>query len=378
MRSFVILLFIVLFIPHNSQAQQQKLIKILVTSPHIGSNSHRPIADVLAGCMIRELNRKGSLEIIDREKSEEFLRKTKRPEWVNTRDLAIEVGKALGADIVIYSSLGKNYDTFVYSIAFIEVEKKVIQRIVKNSFPESASPELIGRRVKDDMVKFMQYIPLPSELEDPGSIVRVETINPDELPATSEVELPRMDNHGVIEQLLAYYRIFPGELEYRKLELDSMATQLPMDLNKNDEELVKIFTRLEMWGKFALRYNMQSYLIKDCSTRTINLFLANKIPVFISLDGQNISLIDGYTGLRTDGACFFKNNFNDAFESLSLSYRNLMTVMIILPKPGKKGGIPKEYLSTAISQYHNEWDKSPSLVEISHGFLDIITSGLEN
>ena len=209
MRRFIFLLFILLFLPFSSQAQQ-KLVKILVTSPHIGSSNHLPVADVLAGCMIRELNRKGSLEIIDREKSEEYLRKTKRPEWVNTRDLAIEVGKAMGADIVFYSSLGRNYDTFVYSIALIEVEKDVIQRIVQNSFPESASPELIGRKVKDDMLKFMQYIPLPSELADPGSIVRVDTVNPDELPTAAEIDLPRMDMHGAIEQLFSYYRIFPA------------------------------------------------------------------------------------------------------------------------------------------------------------------------
>jgi hypothetical protein len=332
----------------------------------------------MAGCMIRELNRKGSLEIIDREKSEEYLRKTKRPEWVNTRDLAVEVGKALGADIVIYSSLGKNYDTFAYSIAFIEVERDVIQRIIRDSFLESASPSEIGMKIKEDMAKFMQYIPLPSELADPGSIFREETVNPDDLPKTAEIELPRMDSHGVVEQLFSYYRIFPCELEYRKLELDSMATQLPMDLDKNDEELVKTFTRLEMFGKFAIRYNLQVYLIKDCSTRALNVLLANKIPIFLSLNGQNISILNGYTGLRSDGDCFFKNNFNEAFEALSITHRELMAVMIILPKPGKKGGINQEYLSTAISRYHNDWDKAPTLVEISQGFLDIITSGLEN
>ncbi|MFA6473179.1 MAG: hypothetical protein WCU00_14200 [Candidatus Latescibacterota bacterium] len=378
MRRFFILFLSLFFLPFSSHAQQQKLVKILVTSPHIGTDNHRPVADVLAGCMIRELNRKGSLEIIDREKSEEYLKNTKRPEWVNTRELAVEVGKAMGADVVIYSSLGKNYDTFVYSIAFIEVEKNLIQRIVQNSFPESASPQLIGRRVKDDMIKFMQYIPLPSELADPGSIVRMDTINPDELPNTAEIELPKMDSHGIVEQLFMYYRVFPGELEYRKLEMESMATQLPMDLDKNDEELVKTFTRLENIGKFALRYNFQAYLIQDCSTRALNVLIANKIPVLFSLDGQNICMMDGYTGLRSDGACYFKTNYNDAFESLSLTHRELMTMLIVLPKPGKKGGISKEYLSAAIARYHNDWDKTPTLVEVSHGFLDIMTSGMEN
>ena len=378
MRTILLCILIVFLFPCGTQSQQQRLVKILVTSPHIGNDSHRPIADVMAGCMIRELNRKGSLEIIDREKSEEYLRKTKRPEWVNTRDLAVEVGKALGADIVIYSSLGKNYDTFAYSIAFIEVERDVIQRIIRDSFLESASPSEIGMKIKEDMAKFMQYIPLPSELADPGSIFREETVNPDDLPKTAEIELPRMDRHGVMEQLLSYYRTFPGEIEFQKLELENMATQLPTDLDRNDEELVKTFTRLEMFGKFAIRYNLQVYLIKDCSTRALNVLLANKIPIFLSLNGQNISILNGYNGLRSDGDCFFKNNFNEAFEALSITHRELMAVMIILPKPGKKGGINQEYLSTAISRYHNDWDKAPTLVEISQGFLDIITSGLEN
>jgi hypothetical protein len=378
MRFIPLFILIVFMFPIGAQSQQQKLVKILVTSPHIGNDSHRPVADVMAGCMIRELNRKGSLEIIDREKSEEYLRKTKRPEWVNTRDLAIEVGKALGADIVIYSSLGKNKDTFAYSIAFIEVEKDVIQRIIRDSFLESASPSEIGRKIKLDMANFMQYIPLPSELADPGSIFRDETINPEDLPKAAEIELPKMDRHGVIEQLLSYYRTFPGEQEYQKLEMENMVTQLPTDLDRNDEDLVKTFTRMQMFGKFSVRYNLQAYLIKDCSTRAINVLLANKVPVFISLSSQIISILSGYSGLRSDGECIFINNYKEGFEAFSITHRELMAVMIILPKPGKKGGISQEYLAASISRYRNDWDKTPSLVEISQGFLDIITSGLGN
>jgi len=157
-----------------------------------------------------------------------------------------------------------------------------------------------------------------------------------------------------------------------------MVTQLPTDLDRNDEDLVKTFTRMQMFGKFSVRYNLQAYLIKDCSTRAINVLLANKVPVFISLSSQIISILSGYSGLRSDGECIFINNYKEGFEAFSITHRELMAVMIILPKPGKKGGISQEYLAASISRYRNDWDKTPSLVEISQGFLDIITSGLGN
>ena len=110
----------------------------------------------------------------------------------------------------------------------------------------------------------------------------------------------------------------------------------------------------------------------------VNVLLANKIPVFYSDDGQSVGLLNGYYGLRNDGVCVFRNNYSDEFESFDLIHRKLICVLIILPKPGKKGGISREYLETAIARYQNDWGKSPSLVEIKEGFLDIISSGTEN
>ena len=102
--SVSVMLMCVFLTPQRSDCKPQPLVKILVTSPHIGNATYRPMADVMAGCIIRELNRHGGLEIIDRKASEKYLRDKGLPEWVNNRDLAIEVGNALGADIVIYSS----------------------------------------------------------------------------------------------------------------------------------------------------------------------------------------------------------------------------------------------------------------------------------
>ena len=45
-----------------------RLVKILVSSPHIGERSYSPVADVMAGSIIRELKRHGGLEIIDRDR----------------------------------------------------------------------------------------------------------------------------------------------------------------------------------------------------------------------------------------------------------------------------------------------------------------------
>lgn len=365
--------------PWGALAQQQKMVKILVTSPQITEKAYRPIADVFAGSIIRELSRNGGLQVVDREKSEEYLRGKGLSEGVDNREIAIEVGKALGADIVIYSTISKNYETFAYSLAFLEVERDVIQRILRGSFSESVPPFEIAKLVKNDVSKFEQYIPLPSELANPGLILRQETVNPESLPKSVNIEIPRMDRFGCVEQVFTYYRVFPGELEYVKINTDQQITRIQMEPDEDlDEDLVRIMTRLQMYGEFALRYNLQAYLIKNCSVRTVNVLLANKVPVFYSDDGENVVLLTGYYGLRTEGFCIFRTNYNDEFESFDLIHRKLICVLIILPKPGKKGGISREYLDTAVSRFQNDWGKSPTLVEIEEGFFDIISSGLEN
>jgi len=199
-----------LAMPWASNAQQQKMVKVLVTTPMVSQKAYRPISDVFAGSITRELNRHGGLEIIDREASERWLRENGHPESVDNRGLAIAVGKALGADIVIYSYLNKTYETFSYRLAFIEVERDVIQRILDGSFKESVPASEIGRLVKEDMKKLVQYIPLPSELGRPGVALRQDTVNPDNLPRSSQCELPKLDRYGPLEQVLSYYRVFPG------------------------------------------------------------------------------------------------------------------------------------------------------------------------
>ena len=362
--------------PHQSDGKQQ-LVKILVTSPYIGNRAYRPVADIMAGCIIRELNRHGGLEVIDREASEKYLRDKGLPEWVNNRDLAIEVGNALGADIVIYSSLGRNYNTFIYSIAFIEVERDIIQRITQGYFSESDTPARIGRLMRYEVSKLVNFIPLPSELNNPGAIVREETINPDNLPREGIVEtFPNMGMYGVIEQILTYYRVFPGEVEYMKFEEQRSITRLTFREDM-DEEITKLFNKFRNYADFAMRYNMQVYFIKDCSVRAVNVLLANKIPVMFSQSGEGISVLIGYGGLREDGYCYFIPYGEDAFESYDFTHRQRVAVMFILPKPGRKGGISREYLETAVGRYRDEWNKSPKIVEIKEGFLDILSTNLD-
>lgn len=376
MRMMIWVLAAMFSVPFGACAQQQRLVKILVTSPMIFEKSYRPVADVFAGCILRELNRKGGLEIVDRGKSAEYLKSKKLMDGVDNRDLAIEVGEALGADIVIYSTLDRNYDTFVYNIAFLEVKKDVIQRIVNGSFSETSSPSEIGRIIRSKMRLLENYIPLPSELDNPGMAIREETVNPDDLPKSAEIDLPRMDQYGSIEQVFNYYRVFPGEFEYMKLDQTQQITRYQMEDEDIDAELMKTFSKLQMLGEFALRYNLQAYMIKDCSIRALNVLLANKVPVFFTDDGRSISLLVSYSGLRNDGVSIFKTNFNDEFDSFYLIHRRLIAILIILPKPGKKGGVARDYLEAAISRYHNDWGKSPSLVELKEGFLDIINSGM--
>jgi hypothetical protein len=360
--------------------QQQKMVKILVSSPYITDKAYRPFADVFAGIIIRELNRNGGLEIIDREKSEALLKKKGLPEGIGDRNLALEVGTELGADIVIFSGLSKSYQYIKYNIVFLEVGRDIVQRALNGSFTESVSPEEISRMVEKDVDKMVTYIPLPSELTNPGLALRENTVNPEALPKSSRIDLPRVDRFGLVEQVFSYYRVFPGEMEYVKINSGEDFSR-NMNINPEedlDQELVAIMNRLQMYGEFALRFNFQAYLVKNCSVRAVNVFLANKIPVFYSDDGQSVSVLNGYYGLRKDGVSVFTNSFRDEFDSFDLIHRKLICVLVILPKPGKKGGISREYLDTAISRYQNDWGKVPTLVEIKEGFLDIISSGQEN
>lgn len=379
MRMVILAVIALCSIPWGAWAQQQKLVRILVSTPQVSEQAYRAVGDVFAGCIIRELNRKGGLEIVDRAKSEEYLRKKKLNEGIDNRVIATEVGSVLGADIVIYSTLDRSSRNFVYSIAFFEVDRDVIQRIVNGSFSETASPEEIGRLVRDEMRRIVTYIPSPSELNNFGAVIRENTINPDEMPKSSNIDLPKADQFGALEQVLSYYRVFPGELEYMKLEQQQEITRIQMDADSDiDANLIKTFTKMQMFGEFALRYNMQSYLIKNCSLQALNVFLANKVPVFFTDDGSNIGLLIGYSQYKSNGTSIFRTNYFDEFDSTYLIHRKLIAILVILPKPGKKGGISQDYLETAISRYHNDWGKTPSLVEIKEGFLDIISSGMEN
>ena len=54
-----------------------------------------------------------------------------------------------------------------------------------------------------------------------------------------------------------------------------------------------------------------------------------------------------------------------------------MAVMFVVPKPGRKGGISREYLENAVGYFKDEWGKTPKLVEIKDGMFDIISSEFE-
>ena len=107
------------------------------------------------------------------------------------------------------------------------------------------------------------------------------------------------------------------------------------------------------------------------------MLIANKIPVIYSPNGESLGALIGYGGLRQDGYCYFFPYGNDPFESYDFTHRQRLSLMIILPKPGRKGGISRRNLEAAIEKYSDEWNKTPSLVEIKEGFLDIISTSME-
>lgn len=360
-----------LIIPTSVKAQL-KMIKILVSSPAVENKVYRPVGDVMVGSIIRELNRAGGMEIIKREKSESYLKEKGMNEWVGSRELAIEVGEALGADIVIYSTIKRKYNFLNYTIVFLEIKRDIIQRIINSSFPVSTSASEIGRTMKKEMKNLIKYIPLPSELADPGMAIRLKTIDPEKLPENYEIEdIPPFDRFGYIEQILTYFRVFPGEEEYIKLTKQNLMTRF-IGRQETDKDITKIINKFYIYGDFAIRHNLQAYLIKDCSTMAINILIANGIPVFC----YNGILV-AYAGLGRGGNCIFKNIDDNVVESFDLTHRMRLTVMFVVPKPGRKGGFSREYLENAVGYFKDEWGKTPKLLEIKDGVFDIISSEFE-
>jgi len=351
---------------------QRRLVKILVSTPEIEYGVFRPVAEVMAGSIIRELKRTGGMELLDPRDAEKRLAENGVKEMISSRELALEAGKILGADIVIYSTLRKSYDDFLYTITFLEVDRNVIQRRLKGKFRVSSSPAEIGRFMKEETEKLVRYVPLPSELDDFGSVIREETVDPERLPPESMIDdLPERGMYGYIEQVLSYYRTFPGEEEYQKLERMKVITRLRMreDL---DQKLTEVLNRFYMYGDFAIQHNLQAFMIKDCSARALNVLLANKIPVFY-IDG----LLIGYRDLGTDGFCMFKTIDGQYIETFDLTHRKRMAILFIVPKPGKKKGVSKAYLENAIAYYRDEMGNTPKLIEIKESMFDISASKLE-
>ena len=362
----LLLVFFTILLFPNTAVSQRRLVKILIASPHIQESLYQPIADVMAGSIIQELKRAGGVEIIDREKSEKYIIEQGGQGWVATREQAIDIGEAFDADIVIYSTLQKNYSTILYKIAFLEVESNIIQQILKGSFPTSNSPSEIGRLMRKEVEKIQRYIPLSSELEDPGMIIRETTIDPDNLPESHEIEdFPPYSRYGLVEQVFTYYRVFPGELEYKRFESSTSVMRLNFQ-TEMDEELTRLLNLYNVYGEFATRHNLQAYFIQDCSARAINVLLANNIPVFLADE-----LFLGYYSLLSDGFSVFKTLSNRIFDTTELSHRDRMIVFIIVRNPGKKGGISRDYLESAISRYRDEWGETPTLIDVKDGIFDI-------
>jgi hypothetical protein len=369
--SFYFIMFLILesffVFTGNSSAQDVKLVKILVTTPHVEEKNYEPFADVVSGCIIRELKRNGGIEMLSREKADEYMKGKGGNGSVSTREEAIDVGAALGADVVIYTALIRVYDVFKYSIQFYEVKKDIIQRTYFGSFKHTDSANLIAREIKKQVEQMIPYIPMPSELNDPGLLVRDNTIDPDKPPVSHEIEnFPQLSSYGLMEQILSYYRVFPGEQEYEKFDKGTRVMRFRFRQGDLDEEMDSRLNKFYVYGDFAIRQNMQAYLVKSCSSLALNILIANDIPVFYKDD-----VILSYNGLSADGYCYFKTFFRMVYDSTEITPRDRSFVLIILPKPGKKGGISKEYLDSALGRYKNEEGEAPELVEITEGLLDL-------
>jgi len=358
-------------VQRTAVAQDKRLVKVLVTTPACDQKAYGAIADVMAGSIVRELNRTGGMEIIARTASEKYLGEKIGKPYVRDRVEALDVAQALGADCVIFSTMERSYEDFKFTIRFLEAKNDIIQRSLNGHFKVSSSANEVGRLMKEATEKMVKYIPLPSELDDPGFLVRDTSINPERLPPSAEIKLPPTEKYGYVEQVMTYYRVFPGETEYEKFEQQRRITRLSTreDL---DEQLTAMLNKYYIYGDFAVRHGLQAYLVKDCSYLAINLLLANNIPVFY-VDG----VLTGYRDLSSDGVSILRTIDGGYVDSLDMTHRKRIAIFFMVPKPGSKNGLSKKYLADALAFYIDEWSNKPRLVEIKDSMFDIISSGLE-
>ncbi len=351
---------------------QHILVKVLVTTPKMDQSSYRPLADVMAASLIREFRRTGGMEILDRAAADAYAA-DHGWEAVDTRDRALEAAEALGADIVIFTTVTKEYDYLRYVMTFLEVERDLIQRRLRGEFRTFSSPLEIGRLMAAEEEKMVRYLPLPSELADPGSLVRQVTVDPDNVPAGFQIAgIPRADRFGPMEQVFSYFRIFPGENEFYTLEQQKTLTRL-RSREDMDPETTELLNQYYLNGDFAIRHGLQAYVVTDVAIPTIALMVANGIPVTTPL-----GILTGYDGLTIDGDCIFKTIEDQYVDSYDLADRNLLAVFIMAPRPGRYKGISREYLDTVFAHHVNSAGKHPTLVEIKDSMFDIVRSKMND
>lgn len=367
-----LLTVIAVFYSQTVRSETISTVKVLITTPLSSQSSLKPVLDVFAGSLIREAAKVGTAEVIPRKKADDFLAAEGKPAGVGAREEAQRVGAALGAHIVIYSTIDRKNDFFNYKIYLLEVERDIIQRSLSGSFPSTYSPNEIGRRVNEEFIKISRYIPLPSEIIDPGGSIRDVSVDPEKLMPESIIKnFPPPERYGITEQILSYFRIFPGEEEYKKFDQQKSISRL-ITRDELDPELTQILNEYYMLGDFVIRYNLQAYLIKDCSVGAINVLLANKIPVFVGT-----RLLTGYSEMRMHGYCLYHTHDNQHVEALEMTHRSRITVMFVAPRPGKRLGLSKNYLEKSIAIFRDEYGKVPTLVEVKESMFDIIPSSLD-
>ena len=103
-----------LFLPGEA-ISQRRLVRVLVATPYIQNEAYQAVADVFAGSIIRELKRAGGMEIIPREEAEKYIKSRGGIGWVANRTQAFDLGMAINAEIVIYTTLKKKFQyIFLY------------------------------------------------------------------------------------------------------------------------------------------------------------------------------------------------------------------------------------------------------------------------
>ncbi|MCD6308946.1 MAG: hypothetical protein J7M24_08130 [Candidatus Latescibacteria bacterium] len=351
---------------------QRRIVKVLVCTPHVENRVYKPIADVMAGSIVREFNRAGGMEMIGIAMHDRYLSENKLG-LVMDRDQARAIGRALHADIVVFGLIEKKYNDFIYSIMFYEVERDIIQRTLNGGFQVSSSAMEIGRKMREESAKLLRYVPLPSELENISSSIVPQTVDPERLPTSVEIsDLPPPEDFGHVEQIFSYYRVFPGETEFKKLENQELMMRFRFR-DEMDRQMTAVMTKFQIYGDFAIRHGLQAFMVKDCSTMAINVLLANGIPVFFP-DG----IIIGYEGMTGNGTSVYRTIDGQFIETFDMTHRKRMAVLFMVPKPGRRKGIGKAFLEHAVGYYKDEWGKTPTLVEITDSMLDITAgSGLE-